>query len=73
MLIDKFTSIPWALDAIKESMKEITATFDDNKAIKDFFRALYLVFLGKSFGPRMAPLLTLLQREDVIRRIKLLI
>ncbi len=38
---------------------------------KEWFRALYNVFIGKDRGPRLAPFLASLDREFVVRRLRL--
>lgn len=57
----------WSEDKIKEAMISIKKT---KSAERRMFKALYLAFFGKPYGPRIAPYLAMLNREMVLERIR---
>lgn len=62
----------------EESIKNGMITVRDNhslsrKQMKELFNSLYLTFLGRSQGPRLAPLLASLEKKWVLDRLKLII
>jgi lysyl-tRNA synthetase class 1 len=59
----------WREDAIKEAMVA-ASTSDAAVSTRRFFEVFYLTFLGKKKGPRAAPLLSVLDREFVLRRLR---
>lgn len=59
----------WNEDAIKQAMIEYTRRWD-SKERKTFYRYFYMVFVGRESGPRAAPLLSLLDREFVVARLR---
>ncbi len=60
----------WSEDAIKEVLIEYTREWSPAKRRK-FYHAFYKLFFGKPEGPRAAPLLSLLDREFVVARLRL--
>ncbi|BES80784.1 lysine--tRNA ligase [Pyrodictium abyssi] len=58
----------WSEDAIKQAMIEYTRGWGSGER-KEFYRYFYLVFVGRESGPRAAPLLSLLDREFVVKRL----
>lgn len=58
----------WSEDAIKQAMIEHTRGWGSGER-KEFYRYFYLVFVGRESGPRAAPLLSLLDREFVVKRL----
>mgnify|MGYP000058809102 CR=1 FL=1 len=69
-LVTKFEGIEWTDEAIKNAMKEVTSKISSKKEVTKFFKALYLIFLGKDFGPRIAPMLSTLEKDFVVNRMK---
>ena len=69
-LLKAFERIPWVANEIKEAMKNITSKIGDKKEITKFFKALYLTFLGKDYGPRMAPMLSTFDKDFVLGRLE---
>ncbi|MCQ2056305.1 MAG: lysine--tRNA ligase [archaeon] len=67
-LIAKFTAINWRADEINggilDSSKEI------NLNVKNSFRLLYRVFIGKSSGPRIGTFFESMNRNFVIKRLR---
>lgn len=59
----------WSEDRIKEELIEFGKDFATSTR-KEFYRNLYLLLLGKEFGPRAAPLLAMLGKEFVIKRLR---
>ncbi|RLE65735.1 MAG: lysine--tRNA ligase [Thermoprotei archaeon] len=57
----------WNEENIKEAMISIKRTRREEKM---FFRALYLLFFGKEYGPRIAPYLSYLEPEFVLNRLR---
>ncbi|NOZ88538.1 MAG: lysine--tRNA ligase [Crenarchaeota archaeon] len=60
----------WNEESIKRVMVEYTRGWDAKRR-REFYRSLYMVFLGRPSGPRAAPLLALLPREMVLERLRL--
>lgn len=67
-LIHDLKEIKWTSSEIKEKMREIISPLPSNTTRK-VFQALYLTFLGKKRGPRIARYFSLLDRELVIKRL----
>ncbi len=59
----------WTEDAIKEKMIEATSDLDP-KSRRNFYKEFYMLFTGRDHGPRAAPLLSLLPKEFVVKRLK---
>ncbi len=57
----------WSEDKIKEAMVGLKKS---KSAERRMFRALYLAFFGRPYGPRIAPYLAMLNRDVVLERIK---
>ena len=57
----------WTEDEIKRAMMNIKRT---KREEREFFRALYLIFFGREYGPRIAPYLSMLDKHFVIGRIE---
>ncbi|MFQ5553457.1 MAG: hypothetical protein ACE5EW_07035, partial [Thermoplasmata archaeon] len=68
-LHDALADVPWREEAIKEAMVRLTNE-DLPVSTTRFFAALYTVLLGKPSGPRAAPLLAVLERDFVLRRLE---
>ncbi len=69
ILLEEFRKVEnWTEDEIKAAMMRVPR--DSKEDERKFFQAVYLVFFGKPFGPRIAPYLALLGREFVIRRLE---
>ncbi|MCE4614005.1 MAG: lysine--tRNA ligase [Desulfurococcales archaeon] len=60
----------WDEGAIKEAMIEVGGEMSSNVR-REFYKDFYLAILGKPQGPRAAPLLSVLDKEMVIDRLKL--
>lgn len=62
-------AIGWNENEIKDSMSNIGKAYCKTKEQqREFFEAMYQVILGRKYGPRIAPLLSILNRDWVIRR-----
>lgn len=61
--------IEWREEAIKDSMVALTSSGSLPVKTPEFFRALYLVLLGKERGPRAAPFLAVLEKPFVLQRV----
>ncbi len=70
MWLETASSIEWREEAIKESMIALTSQGTLPVKTNEFFRALYLVLLGKERGPRAAPFLAVLDRRFVLDRVR---
>ncbi|QOJ79544.1 lysine--tRNA ligase [Infirmifilum lucidum] len=57
----------WDEESIKNAMISLKKEKEEEKK---FFQALYLIFFGRSSGPRIAPYLAMLNKDFVIRRIE---
>ncbi|MFQ5908789.1 MAG: lysine--tRNA ligase [Thermoplasmata archaeon] len=68
-LRDALSDVPWREQEIKDAMVRLTEG-DLPVSTEQFFAALYTVLLGKPSGPRAAPLLALLDRDFVLRRLE---
>ncbi len=60
----------WNSENIKTEMQSVTSKLPSKKQMKKFFGALYYTFLGKPYGPRIAPLLESLGKSSVIERLE---
>ncbi len=69
-LRESLADVPWQEASIKEAMVHLTTEGALPVSTKRLFAAVYLVFLGKSSGPRAAPLLAVLDRDFVLQRLK---
>ena len=58
----------WSEDSIKSALIEYTRDWS-NKERKEFYKYFYKVFTGRDSGPRAAPLLALLDKEFVVKRL----
>jgi len=59
----------WREETIKEAMVRATEGLS-GKERREFYRDFYILFLGKPQGPRAAPLLSLLNRDFVVERLR---
>lgn len=59
----------WREDAIKEAMIQATSGLTGRER-REFYKEFYRVFVGEDRGPRAAPLLSLLSREFVVKRLR---
>ncbi len=65
------TSIKWTEENIKQSMISLRESKNlSRKKMAEFFKILYMVFLGNSRGPRFAPFIGALDKEWVLQRLK---
>jgi len=63
-----FTEVKeWSDEEIKRAMMKVPRR--KGKEEKDFFKALYLAFFGKTYGPRIAPYFSMLGKERVLARL----
>jgi lysyl-tRNA synthetase class 1 len=69
MWAERVEGIEWREEAIKDSMVALTSSGSLPVKTPEFFRALYLVLLGKERGPRAAPFLAVLERPFVLKRV----
>jgi lysyl-tRNA synthetase class 1 len=67
---DSLSDIKWTEEQLKETMTQLTGSGDLPIATKQFFKSLYLVFLGTERGPRAAPFLAVLGRDFVLKRLQ---
>ena len=67
IFLEKFTSKEWDEDTLQFEVFEIGKKLSIGTKI---FEAFYLIFLGKKFGPRLAPFLLSLDKNFVIKRVK---
>lgn len=67
---DVLSVLSWDEGTIKQAMVGLTAKGKLGIPTEEFFRALYLVFLGTEKGPRAAPLLSVLDRAFVVGRLR---
>ncbi len=70
LLADRLEQVPWQEQDVKGAMVELTGGGELPLSTKQFFAALYTVFLGKPSGPRAAPLLVALERDFVLQRLR---
>ena len=67
-LFERLNSLEeWSEEAIKKTMISIKRT---KKEEREVFKAIYLIFFGKKYGPRIASYFALSNREFILRRIK---
>jgi len=59
----------WDEDTIKEAMIRATEGLS-RKQRREFYKEFYRVFTGRDSGPRAAPLLSLLDKEFVVERLR---
>lgn len=71
-LLSSFKHIQWSKKAIKERMATLISSLSSN-ATRNFFQGLYLAFLGKKKGPRIARYFSLLEQDTVTNRLAELI
>mgnify|MGYP000279972703 CR=1 FL=1 len=67
-LYANFQNIAWEEEEIKRAM--INVKRRDRKEEILFFKTLYLVFFGREYGPRIAPYLSILDKEFVLNRLQ---
>ncbi len=60
----------WREEPIKQAMIEATRELS-SKERREFYREFYTLFVGKPYGPRAAPLLSLLDKGFVIERLRI--
>ena len=69
LLHDMFSKIDnWCEDEIKEAMKRVPR--ESKEVERKFFEATYLIFFGRTYGPRIAPYLAMLGKEFTLSRIR---
>lgn len=68
-LLEKFKKIEWKSHEIKNAMSSVISPLDSDTTRK-VFKGLYLAFLGKERGPRIARYFSLLEREIVLERLR---
>lgn len=69
-LAEKLASLSdWREDSIKEAMIQATQNLT-GKERREFYREFYTVFVGEDRGPRAAPLLSLLNKDFVVKRLR---
>lgn len=66
---ETLSDIKWTEEHLKRAMTELTGSGDLSIGTKQFFRSLYMAFLGRERGPRAAPFLAVLGREFVLARL----
>ncbi len=59
----------WSEEAIKEALVKATEGLGARQR-REFYRWFYRLFVGRDSGPRAAPLLSLLDREFVVKRLR---
>ncbi len=64
------SGVPWQEESIKEAMVRLTAEGDLPVSTEHLFAAFYSVFLGKTSGPRAAPLLAVMDRDFALQRLE---
>jgi lysyl-tRNA synthetase class 1 len=64
------SGIEWREEYIKDAMVALTKGSDPQVDTKRFFKAFYLIFLGKERGPRAAPFLAVLEKDFVVKRLE---
>ena len=70
-LVSRLSSIKlWTDEAIKDAMKDVTSRLESKKKVKKFFSALYMILLGKKYGPRIAPMMASMDKDFVVSRMK---
>ena len=67
-LVEKLEAISWREDEIKGAMVSIKRK--SKKEEREFFKAMYLALFGKPYGPRIAPYMALMPREEVVKRLR---
>lgn len=70
ILADRLQGVPWREETIKEAMIGLTGGKTLSVSTERFFAALYTALLGEPRGPRAAPLLSVLDRDFVLRRLE---
>ncbi|ADV64684.1 lysine--tRNA ligase [Desulfurococcus mucosus] len=66
-LYENLTAIgEWSEDSVKNAMTSVTGGMRRDM-IGEFYRYFYMVYVGKPSGPRAAPLLALMGREQALR------
>jgi lysyl-tRNA synthetase class 1 len=71
--LEEFLKLTSTLESFtEENMKDIMMKIQNDLGIKPlvFFQAFYMIILGNSKGPRIGPLLAILNKNWVINRIK---
>ncbi len=69
LLHDTFSKVDnWCEDEIKEAMKKVPR--ESKEVERKFFEAVYLIFFGRTYGPRIAPYLAMLGKEFTLNRIR---
>lgn len=69
-LLDVLSNCMWSEEHIKGAMKSYTSRFG-RKDQEALFRSLYLIFFGKPYGPRIAPFLSLMDRDLILSRLRM--
>ena len=67
-LYDNLRRVEWRDEEIKEAMIKVPKK--KGREEREFFKALYLIYFGKPYGPRIAPYLSMLDKEFVLNRLR---
>ena len=63
-LAEKISNCEWSISGISNA---ISSAFKENDIVmKDGYKTLYLAILGSEKGPRLAPILVELKRENIL-------
>jgi len=68
VLYDNLKTAAWTEEEIKMAMVKVPKKKGEEE--REFFRALYLIYFGKPYGPRIAPYLSMLDREFVLNKLR---
>ncbi len=60
----------WSEESIKKALMEATEGLSGRER-REFYKWFYRIFVGRDSGPRAAPLLSLLEKNFVVRRLRL--
>jgi len=65
-LYNELVKIQWTEENIKSAMIKVQG----GKTKKEMFTAIYLMFFGKKYGPRIAPYFAIMEKNFVLKRFK---
>ncbi|RLE60530.1 MAG: lysine--tRNA ligase [Thermoprotei archaeon] len=65
-LYEKLQAIEWTEENIKKAMIEV----EKDGIEKEFFAAIYFIFFGREYGPRIAPYFAIMDRKFVLERFR---
>lgn len=63
-LYEELKKIDWTEKNIKDAMIRV----QEGKVNRDMFKAIYLIFFGKDYGPRIAPYFAIMEKDFVLKR-----